>query len=77
MAYLTFKGITNAITACDFRYHSLAQNYGVKMGDGPLNRLYARAVLVLNEEHKIVYNELVSEVADEPKYDAAIATVLA
>lgn len=71
------EGITNAITASDYREHSLEQNYGCKMSGGPLDGLYARAVLVLNENHEIIHSELVSEVTDEPNYDAAITAVLA
>ncbi len=68
------EGIENAVTVSDFRYHSLADGYGVKMTDGPLNGLYARATLVLNENHQVVYSELVSDVVNEPDYDAAMAT---
>lgn len=67
------EGITNAITASDYRAHSLEKNYGIKMKGGPLDGLYARAVLILNESHEIVYSELVQEVTDEPNYDKAIS----
>ncbi len=69
------EGIDNAITCSDFRYHSLATNYGVKMLDGPLNELYARATLVLDADHNVVYSELVSDVVNEPDYDAALASL--
>jgi len=69
------EGIDNTVTASDFRYHSLAQNYGVKMLDGPLNSLYARATLVLNKDHQVVYSEMVSDVVNEPDYDAAMASL--
>ncbi len=69
------EGIDNAVTASDFRHHSLADNYGVKMTQGPLAGLYARATLVLNAEHQVVYSELVEDVVNEPDYDAAMATI--
>jgi thiol peroxidase len=69
------EGIKNAMTVSDFRYHSLADNYGVKMTGGPLSGLYARATLVLDENHKVVYSELVSDVVNEPDYDAAISSI--
>ena len=69
------EGIENAITASDYRSLSLAANYGVKMQDGPLAGLYARAVLVLDEQHQIIYAELVKEVTDEPDYQAAMAVL--
>lgn len=69
------ENIENAITASDYRHHSLADNYGVKMNDGPLAGLYARAVLVLDESHQVVYSELVEEVKNEPHYDQAITAL--
>jgi len=71
------EGITNAVTASDYRAHTLEQNYGVKMQGGPLDGLYARAVLILNENHEVVYSELVQEVTDEPNYEKAISAVQA
>lgn len=69
------EGIENAVTTSDFRHHSLAENYGVKMTDGPLNGLYARATLVINENGEVVYSELVDDVVNEPDYDAALAAL--
>ncbi|MGH7885533.1 MAG: thiol peroxidase, partial [Thermodesulfobacteriota bacterium] len=69
------ENISNAITASDFRDHSLAKNYGVKMVEGPVAGLYARAVLVLDENHTIRHAELVNEVTEEPNYDEAIAAL--
>ena len=71
------EGIENAITASDYQQLSLAENYGVKMKNGPLAGLYARAVLILDEAHQIIYAELVSEVTDEPNYEAALAVLAA
>ncbi len=69
------EGVANAVTASDFRYHSLAENYGVKMTQGPLAGLYARATLVMNSAHQVVYSELVDDVVNEPNYDAAMASL--
>ncbi len=69
------EGIDNAVTASDFRHHSLAGNYGVKMTGGPLSGLYARATLVLNADHQVVYSELVTDVVNEPDYAAAMAAL--
>jgi len=45
------------------------------MLDGPLAGLYARAALVLDADHKVVYSELVPEITQEPNYDAAMAAL--
>lgn len=65
------EDIENAVTTSDFRHHSL-ESYGVTMTQGPLADLYARAVLILDENHKIIYSELVAEVTHEPNYEAAM-----
>jgi thiol peroxidase len=47
--------------------------YGVLITSGPLAGLFARSVLVVDETGKVVYRELVPEIKEEPKYDAALA----
>ena len=69
------EGVENAITASDFRSHSFADAYGLKLVDGPLEGLLTRAVIVLDEAHKVTYTELVSEITHEPNYDAAMAAL--
>lgn len=69
------EGIENAVTASDFRSLTFAEDYGVEMEDGPLAGLYARATLVLDADHKVKYSELVSEITNEPDYDAAMAAI--
>lgn len=69
------EGIENAVTTSDFRGNSFADAYGVKLIDGPLEGLLSRAVIVLDESHTITYSELVSEITNEPDYDAAMAAL--
>lgn len=69
------EGIENAVTTSDFRNGSFADAYGVKMTDGPLEGLLARATMVLDASHSVTYSELVPEIAQEPNYDAAIAAL--
>ena len=45
------------------------------MTDGPLKGLLARAVIVIDEEGTIVYEELVPEITQEPNYEAALAAL--
>ena len=59
-------------TLSTMRNNSFATDYGVLMADGPLAGLTARAVLVLDEENKVIHAELVPEIAQEPNYDAAL-----
>ncbi|MGJ8656553.1 MAG: thiol peroxidase [Akkermansiaceae bacterium] len=69
------EGIKNAVTTSDFRDQSFANAYGVKLVDGPLAGLLSRAVIVLDESHNVTYSELVSEITNEPDYDAAMAAL--
>jgi thiol peroxidase len=43
--------------------------------DGPFKGLFARSVVVIDENGKVIYNQLVPEIADEPDYDAALAVL--
>ena len=69
------EGVEKAITASDFRDQSFANAYGLKLVDGPLEGLLTRAVIVIDESHKVTYTELVSEITSEPNYDAAMAAL--
>jgi thiol peroxidase len=68
------EGITNVVNASGFR-STFADDYGVKMVDGKLAGLMARAVVVIDESGKVAYTELVPEIAQEPNYDAALAAL--
>lgn len=66
------EGITNAITISDFNKGKFGKKYGLTMKTGPLANLFSRAIVVLDENHTVVYTEQVSEVVDEPNYDKAL-----
>jgi Peroxiredoxin len=66
------EGLENVITASDFRYNTFATDYGVLLIDGPLKGLMARSVVALDENGKVLYTELVPEIADEPDYDITV-----
>lgn len=69
------EGIENVETASDFITGAFGKNYGVELIDGPLRGLHARSVVVLDENGKVIYTELISEITEEPNYDAAIAAL--
>lgn len=68
------EGIENCMTASGFR-NDFADAYGVRMSDGPLAGLMARAVVVLDADGTVVHTELVPEIAQEPNYDAALGAL--
>jgi thioredoxin-dependent peroxiredoxin len=73
--FCTTEGITNVITLSGFRDSSFGKLYGVDIIDGPMAGLYARSVIVVDEKGKVVYTQLVPEIAQEPDYDSALATL--
>jgi thiol peroxidase len=66
------EGLKNVITASELRNREFGSNYGVRMVDGPLAGLFARAIVVIDESSKVIYTQLVPEIADEPDYDRAL-----
>lgn len=66
------EGLNNVITLSDFATGAFGYDYGLEIIDGPLANLHARAVIVLDEDHKVIYTELVPEIAQEPDYTAAL-----
>ncbi|WP_233864622.1 thiol peroxidase [Paraburkholderia adhaesiva] len=73
--FCTTEGIENVVTASTFRGHDFAQAYGVDVTSGPLAGLTARAVVVIDANDKVIYSERVSEIKNEPNYDAALAAL--
>jgi thiol peroxidase len=69
------EGIDNVIPLSMMRSRNFAKDYGVLITDGPLAGITARAVVVMDENDKVVYTQLVPEIADEPDYDAALAAL--
>jgi len=73
--FCTTEGIENVISASEFRSNNFGKSYGVMITDGPLRGLMARSVVVLDEKGKVMYNELVPEITQEPDYQSALASL--
>lgn len=69
------ESIENVFTLSDFETGEFGRNYGLNLADGPLKGLHSRAVVVINEDGKVIYTEQVSEIADEPDYEKALASL--
>ena len=69
------EGLENVQNLSTFRAHDFHRAYGVDIAEGALKGLTARAVVVLDENDKVLHSELVAEVADEPNYAAALAAL--
>ena len=70
------EGIDHTILLSDFRYTSrFGKDYGVLITSGPMRGLLARAVVIIDPKGKVIYSELVSEITQEPNYEAALKAV--
>lgn len=69
------EGLDHVVTGSTFRNPEFGDAYGVRIADGPLAGLMARAVVVIDGHGKVVYTQLVEEIAQEPDYDKALAVL--
>lgn len=73
--FCSAEGLANVTTLSTFRSEKFLRDYGLLLTDGPLRGLPARAVIVIDEKDRVVHAELVSEIGNEPSYDAALASI--
>lgn len=76
------EGLDNVETLSCFRCCKVTNSgaafrkgYELMMLNGPLAGLQARCVFVIDTDGKIIYEELVPEITQEPDYDKAIAAL--
>lgn len=68
------EGLKNVVPLSTFR-SSFPDDYGVMLVDSILAGLTARAVIILDKQDKVVYTELVQEIAHEPNYEQALTAL--
>jgi len=66
------EGLKNVVALSTMRGRDFMKNYGVEISDSPLAGVTARAVVVIDENDKVTYTELVPEIKQEPNYAAAL-----
>lgn len=69
------EGLENVINLSDFKTGSFGKDYGLELLEGPLAGLHARVVIIVDENGTVKYTELVPEIANEPNYEAALASL--
>jgi thiol peroxidase len=67
------EGLSNVVTASEYRDSNFSNAYGVLIKDGPLAGLFSRAIVVVDETGKVIYTEQVPEIGKEPDYEKALA----
>lgn len=68
------EGIKNCETLSTFR-SAFGTDWGLQIATSPLAGLLSRAVVTLSAENKVLYVEQVSEIVNEPNYEAALASL--
>ena len=69
------ESLDNVVSLSMIRSRSFAKDYGVLLLDGPLAGITTRAIVTISKENTILHSELVSEIANEPNYEAAINSI--
>ena len=69
------EGIENVITLSDFVSGKFGKDYELTILEGKFANLLSRCIIVLDENHKVVYTEQVPEIGSEPNYEAALAVL--
>jgi thiol peroxidase len=70
--YCGSEGLADVRNLSTFRAPEFGVNYGVRIEEGPLRGLCARAIVVIDEHDTVVHTQLVPEIGDEPDYEAAL-----
>ena len=71
--FCTTEGLHNVVPLSMMRGRNFAKEYGTLIVDGAMEGVSARAVVVIDGADRVVYTQLVPELAEEPDYDAALA----
>lgn len=69
------EGLANVQTLSTMRGREFLEAYGVAIQSGPLAGVAARAVVVLDENNRVLHSELVPEIKQEPDYASALAAL--
>ncbi|MDX1500642.1 MAG: thiol peroxidase [Woeseiaceae bacterium] len=70
--FLKQNKLTHVLGLSAIRHAGFGKNYGVQITEGPLAGMFARAVVVLDENNTVVYNEHIEDISTEPDYEAAL-----
>ena len=73
--FCSVEDIDKVVPLSMMRSRNFAKDYGVLIEDGPLAGITGRAIVIVDENDKVVYTELVPEIGQEPDYDKALAAL--
>ena len=70
------EDLDNVTNLSDVLEGKFGEDYGLTMKTGGMAGFFSRAVVVLDENGKVIYNQQVPEISDEPNYLDALKAVL-
>lgn len=73
--FCSSESLTNVMPVSMMRSRNFAKDYGVLLVDGPLSGITTRAIVTISKDNKVLHSELVTEIADEPNYQAALDSI--
>ncbi len=73
--FCSTEGLENVISLSELHVRNFGEDYGVRIINGPLRGVLSRAIVVLDENNKVIYTEQVPEIGQEPDYKSAILAV--
>ena len=65
-------GLEDVVVLSDFKTGQFGRDYGVEIESGAFAGLHARAVVVTDTNHNVIYTELVPEIGQAPDFDSAL-----
>ena len=69
------EGLKNVVAVSEVRSRKFGEDYGIRLIDGPLAGLFARAVVVIDETGKVIYSRIVPELKNEPDYQEVLTAL--
>lgn len=70
--FIQEQKLKNIVGLSAIRHEGFGDNYGVQILDGPLAGMFARAVVVMDENNTVVHHEQIEDISTEPDYAAAL-----
>ncbi|WP_412560490.1 MULTISPECIES: thiol peroxidase [Winogradskyella] len=69
------EGIENVVSLSDYKTGKFGKDYGLTFTTGAFETLLSRCIVVIDTDGTVLHTEQVSEIADEPNYEAAIKSL--
>lgn len=66
------ENMDNLVTLSMMRSKDFARDYGILIDDGPLQGLCARALVIVDDNNRVAYRQLIPEITEEPDFDVAM-----